>query len=112
MERENAWVSYSEAEENQLEQLCKGYREFLDKGKTERECVKEIIEQAKGKIWTCYSYNDEKTAQIEEKYKVTSKQFVEGGVKYKILSEEKPFEDAEIAEISLEDGYIYMNMKN
>ena len=46
MERKNAWLSYSETEENQLAQLCKGYREFLDKGKTERECVKEIIKQA------------------------------------------------------------------
>lgn len=71
----------------------------------------QLIEQAKGKLWMCYLNNDEKALQIEEKYKITSKQFVEGGVRYKILCEEKPFEDAKIAEVSLEDGYIYVNMK-
>ena len=39
MERRNAWLSYKEAEEAEMEKLAKAYREFLDKGKTERECV-------------------------------------------------------------------------
>jgi len=31
MERRNAWLSYKEAEETEMEKLAKAYREFLDK---------------------------------------------------------------------------------
>ena len=46
MERENAWKTYGEKEKKELNELNKGYIEFLSTGKTERECVKEIIRQA------------------------------------------------------------------
>lgn len=46
MERENAWKKYSEEQLEELENLSDSYRKFLDKGKTERECVKEIVKQA------------------------------------------------------------------
>ena len=46
MERKCAWESYTKEELEQLEELNKNYRAFLDKGKTERECVKEIVAQA------------------------------------------------------------------
>ena len=38
-----AWETYSEKDLKKLEKLCKEYREFLDNGKTERECVDEIV---------------------------------------------------------------------
>lgn len=47
MERRNAWKDYDKKELKELESLCKEYRKFLDNGKTERECVKQIVEQAK-----------------------------------------------------------------
>lgn len=46
MKRKNAWTTYNEAEVEQLETLCKAYRAFLDNGKTERECVKQIVRMA------------------------------------------------------------------
>lgn len=46
MERMNAWINYDEKQLAELEQICKDYRTFLNVGKTERECVKEIIKQA------------------------------------------------------------------
>ena len=46
MERRNAWLSYDEKEVKELEQVAKSYRSFLDAGKTERECVSELIRQA------------------------------------------------------------------
>ena len=46
MERENAWKKYSDEEIISLEKVCDEYRKFLDKGKTERECVKEIVKLA------------------------------------------------------------------
>jgi len=47
MERKNAWNLYSEQQLEELEILCKNYREFLDKGKTERECIAQTIELAR-----------------------------------------------------------------
>lgn len=46
MERKNAWKAYSDEQITELEEVNKSYREFLTVGKTERECVKEIIKQA------------------------------------------------------------------
>jgi aspartyl aminopeptidase len=46
MERRNAWLSYTEADEKEMERVAAGYRYFLDHGKTERECVDEIIREA------------------------------------------------------------------
>lgn len=47
MERKNAWTTYGKKQINELEKVCKGYQRFLDDGKTERECVKEIVRLAK-----------------------------------------------------------------
>ena len=46
MERRNAWLAYTEAEEKELEETAAKYRYFLDQGKTERECVTQIIREA------------------------------------------------------------------
>jgi len=47
MERKNVWTTYSEKELEELEQLNSQYKEFLDRGKTERECAAVTIEMAK-----------------------------------------------------------------
>jgi aspartyl aminopeptidase len=47
MERRNAWLSYTEDQEKEIEKVAAGYRYFLDHGKTERECVDEIIREAR-----------------------------------------------------------------
>ena len=47
MERVNAWTTYNKKQKEELETLNKGYIDFLSTGKTERECVKEIVAQAK-----------------------------------------------------------------
>ena len=46
MERVNAWKGYTKKEIKELEKLNKSYREFLDRGKTERECVVQAVELA------------------------------------------------------------------
>ncbi len=46
MERKNAWKEYTEKERNELEVLNNEYRQFLDEGKTERECVAKAVEMA------------------------------------------------------------------
>ncbi len=47
MERKNVWTNYGKKELEELEKLNKNYRHFLDHGKTERECVKAAVKQAK-----------------------------------------------------------------
>ncbi len=43
MEKKNTWQTYSTQQLQELEKLCKSYREFLDNGKTERECIHQIV---------------------------------------------------------------------
>ena len=63
MERRNAWLSYTEAEEKELEKVAKEYRNFLDAGKTERECVTQIIKEAQEAGYECL---EEKAAKGEK----------------------------------------------
>ena len=46
MSRDNVWKSYQKEDLERLEQVCADYRHFLNAGKTERECVTEIIKLA------------------------------------------------------------------
>lgn len=43
MEKKNIWENYSAEQLEELEKLNLEYREFLDSGKTERECVDRIV---------------------------------------------------------------------
>ena len=43
MEKKNVWETYSADQLNELEKLNAEYRVFLDNGKTERECIDEIV---------------------------------------------------------------------
>ena len=38
-----AWETYDEKQLEELEKLSRDYRDFLDNGKTERECVDTIV---------------------------------------------------------------------
>ncbi|MBR6223934.1 MAG: aminopeptidase [Lachnospiraceae bacterium] len=46
MERQNAWKTYTKKQLKELEELNKGYIDFLSEGKTERLCTKLAIEKA------------------------------------------------------------------
>lgn len=41
--KKNAWETYADKDLKKLEKICAEYREFLDNGKTERECVDTIV---------------------------------------------------------------------
>ncbi|MBE5874586.1 MAG: aminopeptidase [Lachnospiraceae bacterium] len=43
MEKKNVWETYSSKQLKDLEKLNQEYRTFLDKGKTERECIDYIV---------------------------------------------------------------------
>ena len=46
MERTSAWSTYTPENITELERLSDRYKEFLNKGKTERECVTYAVELA------------------------------------------------------------------
>lgn len=46
MERKDVWLTYTEEQRKELNALSEDYKAFLDKGKTERECVQESVRQA------------------------------------------------------------------
>ena len=43
MEKKNVWESYDEKKLSQVEKFAKEYMQFLDEGKTERECIDVIV---------------------------------------------------------------------
>ena len=47
MERPCAWKKYTPQQVEELEELCRGYKQFLSENKTERLCVKAGIKMAK-----------------------------------------------------------------
>lgn len=48
MEREVIWNKYKNKQIKEMESLSEKYKDFLNVGKTERECIKESIRQAEG----------------------------------------------------------------
>ena len=47
--RVNGYDTLSETEQTAMENYCRGYRAYLDRGKTERECVRETVRLAEEK---------------------------------------------------------------
>jgi len=47
MERPNAWKQYDQEALRRVEEAAAGYKAYLDKGKTERECAKEAVRIAR-----------------------------------------------------------------
>ena len=45
MERPNAWKNYKKTELKKVEMLAEAYKDFLNRGKTERECVLYTVEK-------------------------------------------------------------------
>lgn len=88
---------------NQLAVMKKGA--FLYAG-----AMTELIDKAKGHVWVCRVKDEAQARELERKYHVSSKQFVEGGLQVRVLSETKPdgdvAGDAVPASATLEDAYI------
>ena len=47
MEKKNLWEIYTEEQVKELDVLCESYKNYLDIGKTERECIREAVKMAK-----------------------------------------------------------------
>lgn len=74
--------------------------------------MKELVDEAKGCIWICRAADEIQARELEKRYHVSSKQYVDGGLQMRILSEEKPEVDCVPAPAALEDAYIYIANKH
>lgn len=70
MERENIWLKFTEAEEREVEKVAKAYRQYLDAGKTERECVAETIRLAEEAGYVSLESKIEKGEKLQKGDKV------------------------------------------
>lgn len=69
MDKKNVWKSYNDTQLEELNELNRGYMDFLSKGKTERECVNYTVELIKK-----YGYRDlEEIIKNGEKLKPNDK---------------------------------------
>ena len=65
-------------------------------------------EEAQGKIWICKVPDERKAREVEQKYRITSKQYVEGGLQLRVISEIQPELECMSIPATLEDAYIYV----
>ena len=86
---------------NQLAIMHKG--RFLYAGS-----MKNLTEEAQGKIWICKVPDERKAREVEQKYRITSKQYVEGGLQLRVISEIQPELECMSIPATLEDAYIYV----
>lgn len=89
---------------NQLAVMKKGA--FLYAGS-----MQELINEAKGHIWISRVTDEKQARELEKKYHVSSKQYVDRELQVKLISKEKPDINCTPASATLEDAYIYITNK-
>lgn len=70
--------------------------------------MQKLIDEAKGHVWICRVADEMQARELERKYHVSSKQFVEGGLQIRLLSETEPAVDCIPVSAILEDAYIFI----
>ena len=75
MERSNAWKSYRKTELKKVEALAGQYKDFLNRGKTERECVSYIADKLEknGYIQLCKAVDGRKELKAGDKIYLNQK---------------------------------------
>ena len=86
---------------NRLVVMKKG--QFLYQGR-----MTDLLQKAENRVWVCTVEDEARARELERQYHVSSKQFTEGGLQLKILSEKQPTEGSYSVKPTLEDAYIYV----
>lgn len=86
---------------NQLAVMKKG--EFLFAGN-----VRDLLNTAKGHVWSCHVEEDWMARKLEEKYHISAKQYTDRGMQVRLISERRPGIECQPCEATLEDAYIYV----
>lgn len=71
--------------------------------------MKGMLETAKGLVWICETENEEEARALERKYRISSKQYTDRGLRLRILSRTQPREQCRPGEATLEDAYCCMS---
>lgn len=90
---------------NQLSIMKKG--EFLYSGG-----VRALIDETKGHVWNCNVENEVEARNLEKKYHISAKQYVENGLQVRILCKKQPTIQCTPCEATLEDAYIYLSSES
>ena len=70
--------------------------------------ISELLKNAENQVWNCLITNEKEILELSRYATISSKQYVDGKMMTKIISEEKPRIDCIRAEVTLEDAYLYM----
>ena len=70
--------------------------------------ISELLKNAENHVWNCLMTNEKEILELSRYATISSKQYVNGNIMTKIISEEKPRIDCIRAEVTLEDAYLYM----
>lgn len=73
--------------------------------------VEELERNIENKVWL-YTGSEDEAAEIEEKYLIGNMHHHDGKTKYRIISDNKPFQDATLERGTLEDLYLYYFKEN
>ena len=73
--------------------------------------ISELLNNAENHVWNCLITNEKEILELSRYATISSKQYVDGKIMTKIISEEKPRIDCIRAEVTLEDAYLYMMKK-
>lgn len=87
MEKKNTWEIYEDGQLQELEVLNKEYRDFLDRGKTERECIDTIVNEIEAKGYQELEVLRKSGAKLKEGDKVYSVWMNKSIVMFRIGSE-------------------------
>lgn len=74
--------------------------------------VRELIEEANSCTWICKDVSEEQVRELEKNYHITSKQYENGELQVKLVSETKPSAECIQTSTTLEDAYIYLMNRN
>ncbi len=73
--------------------------------------VQGLVGEAKGCIWICRAVDEQQVRELEKQYPITSKQYADGELQVKLISNRKPEIECIQASTTLEDAYIYLMNK-
>ena len=56
--------------------------------------MRQLVEEAKGHVWSCEAETEKEVRELERKYQISSRQYTEQGIRVRVISEERPGEVA------------------
>lgn len=92
MEHKNTWLLYDEKQTKEAFDFAEGYKDFLNRGKTERECIDEIV------------YQIEKAGFVELETAISAKKTLKAGDKVYHVHMNKSIVMFTIGEKPMEEG--------